>query len=275
MPRPSASSGRGPDGRFAVTFDLTGLSFNAAVVDNAPVTNGINPSKQAFRVRLRQGSHVLQLPAYPGPWTAFPFQVTSKGTISYGNSQDGGVLTGAGTSTLRAISTATVTVDVTATSYTSIGIGGCGWYPGANRQQCRLVPGNYGLDLQTYPLPEQIPFRITSAGTISYDHAAASVLTGSGTSTLGVATKTITVDATASSYSKFELNAATGFRAAGTPWHYKLSPGTYALVLPTSVTNQYTKVLFTITSSGTVSYDTSQHPGWLTGAGTTTVHLMH
>jgi hypothetical protein len=258
-----------------VTFDLTGLSFNAAVVDNAPATSGINPSKQTFQVRLSQGSHVLQFPAYPGgPFTAFPFQVTSNGTVSYDNSQDGGVLTGAGTRTLGAISTATVTVDATATSYSSIGISGCGWYPGAIKHQCRLVPGNYSLDLQTYPIG-YIPFRITSAGTISYDGTAASVLTGSGTSTLGVATKTITVDATASSYSMFELNAATGFRPAGTPWQYKLSPGTYALVLPTSVTNQYTEVLFTITSSGTVSYDTSQHPGWLTGAGTTTLHLMH
>jgi hypothetical protein len=272
---PPASSGPGPDGRFVVTMNLTGLSFNAADIDNAPVTNGINPSKQAFRVPLSQGSHVLQLPAYPGPWTAFPFQVTSKGTVSYDTSQDGGVLTGAGTSTLGAISTATVTVDVTATSYTSVAISGCGWYPGADRQQCRLVPGNYSLDLQTYPLPEEIPFRITPAGAISYDGTAASVLTGSGTSTLGVAAKTITVDATASSSGKFELNAAIGWRAAGTPWQYKLAPGTYALVLPTPVTNQYAKVLFTITSTGTVSYDTSQHPGWLTGAGTTTLHLMH
>jgi hypothetical protein len=267
----SVSSGPGPDGRFPVTLNLTGLSFTQAYIDRHLVTNGIDPTEQTLQVRLGPGSHYLQFPGgATGAWAAtFPFQVTSTGSVLYDRQYDG-VLTGFGTSTLRAISR-TVTVDVTGTSYSWFAISFCGANAhGAKMQQFRLVPGNYNLNLQTDPSSNAlIPFRVTSAGTVSYD---GSLLTGYGTSTLGIAAKaakTITIDATSSHSSKFELNAATGWQAASTPQQFRLLPGTYVLMLPTTV------LQFTITSSGTVSYNPSQHPGWLTGTGTPTLHLTH
>jgi hypothetical protein len=267
-----------------VTFDLTGLSFQGAIVDGASVAQAnvsgkVNPATTAFQTPLTAGSHVLQFPglqlpgAPPGRRSSFPFQVNGDGTVSYPADGDGGVLSGAGTTTLRASATTPITVDMSATSHSWFGVGGVGYLHASSPQYLKLVPGTYTFIVDTYPANSSFPITITTSGLISYDSSSAAVLTGAGSATLGVKTKTIKVDATKSSYPAFGVVNAGGVYPVSSARDYTLMPGTYAVQMRTGP-NQYDRAAFTLNPDGTVSYDAGKYPGWFAGVGTTTLRVV-
>jgi DNA-directed RNA polymerase specialized sigma24 family protein len=84
---------QGSPGPFAVTVDVSGLSYDSVGISNV----GGWDARKPVPVALLPGSYSLVLPGSPA--TMLPFQVTSNGTIAY-DAQYDGLLTGRGTTTL-------------------------------------------------------------------------------------------------------------------------------------------------------------------------------
>jgi hypothetical protein len=103
---------------------------------------------------------------------------------------------------------------------------------------------------------------------VSYDAALQGVLTGSGTSNLGVSGRTITIDAHALSLPQLDLDLAFSFPSA-TTLSATVLPGTQYLLSQTIYGGQ---VFFDVGIDGKVSYDAGLQ-GVLTGSGTTNLNV--
>src|SRR5207244_3362651 len=126
----------------------------------------------------------------------------------------------------------------------------------------RLLPGQHWL--KTYG-GDYTYFKVNADGTVDYDAALEGVLTGRGTSSLGVNGAVVQVDARALSGSSLTLDYAVQDPAA--PFSVRLLPGQHWLK---TYGGDYT--YFNVNADGTVDYDAALE-GVLTGRGTNSLSV--
>jgi hypothetical protein len=242
-----------------VTINATALSLPQLDLDlqiefasATPLTATVLPGDQYLYAQNGYGGSAL-------------FTVNNDGTVSYDASLQG-VLTGSGTSNLG-VSGRTVTINATALSLPQLDLDLQFSFPSATTLSATVLPGTqYLLSQNSYG--GQVFFDVGNDGKVSYDASLQGVLTGSGTTNLGVSGRTITIDAHALSLPQLDLDLQFSFPSA-TTLSATVLPGTQYLLSQTVYGGQ---VFFSVGNDGTVSYDASLQ-GVLTGNGTTNLHV--
>jgi hypothetical protein len=176
------------------------------------------------------------------------FSVGNDGTVSYDASLQG-VLTGSGTSSLG-VNGRTITIDAHALSLPQLDLDYQLNFASAAPLSATVLPGGQFLFSQTI-YGGQVFFSVGDDGTVSYDASLQGVLTGSGTSSLGVNGRTITINATALSLPQLDLDYQIAFASAA-PLSATVLPGGQFLY---GATGWGGSLFFTVANNGTVSYD--------------------
>src|SRR5262249_48032423 len=168
--------------------DASAMALPRVVLDNTFVLT----NAAAFAFTGLPGKY--QIADASGAPAAVSFTVNPNGTVGYDPTLEG-VLTGAGTSTLK-IRGATVTIDATALSLSRVALDNTFALTNAAAFTFTGLPGKYQR-ADGSGAPAAVSFTLNASGTVSYDPALEGALTGSGTSTLTVRGATVTIDATA------------------------------------------------------------------------------
>jgi hypothetical protein len=125
-----------------------------------------------------------------------------------------------------------------------------------------LLPGQHSL---TTNGTDVTWFTVSADGTISYDPLLQGALTGSGTTSLAVSGRAVTLDATALGVPSVSVDGVA--YAATAPFSVNLLPGQHSLNDGTNV------ISFIVNPDGTVTYDPALQ-GTLVGSGTTSLLLQ-
>ncbi len=251
----------------AVTLPLAGQTFPISVdasALSAPDVNlstyGTIPPATVVTTSLAAGTYTLSHISFPGR-AQVTFSVTAGGTVSYDAALEG-ILTGAGSASLVAHG-ATIAIDGSALSVYDATL----YYTGISLHApvtLHLLPGGYTIQHVSFPSYASIGFSITASGTVSYDPISEGMLTGAGTTALVAHGATIAIDASALSvYDANLYYTGISLHSAAT---LHLLPGGYTIQHVSFPS--YASIGFSVTPSGTVSYDPISE-GMLTGAGTT------
>src|SRR5262249_42561344 len=209
------------------------------------------------------GQYIFTDPS--GGTPAVTFTINPNGTVGYDPTLEG-ILTGAGTSTLKGNGRA-VTLDATALSLPRLVLDNAVLVPNSAPAVFTGLPGTYQLSDAT-GAPVGVSFTLNPDGTVAYNPTLEGVLTGAGTSTLRVNGRTISIDATALSLPRvvldntFVVTNAAAFTFTGLPGKYQIADGSGA---PAAVS-------FSLNPNGTVGYDPALE-GVLTGAGTSVLKV--
>ena len=190
------------------------------------------------------------------------FTVSATGDVGYAADLQG-ILLGAGTTTLS-VNGATITVDAT----------------GLTAAQLKSYYGNFAstapLTFDVLPGHQIITdvgdgrglyFAVSNSGTVSYDPSLEGVLRGAGTSTLTVQGVAVTIDASA--LTKPGSKPVMGSLPSTAPFTLRMIPGQQFV----DDLGDGAGLYFTVSNSGTVSYDPSLE-GVVTGAGTSTLTVQ-
>jgi hypothetical protein len=170
------------------------------------------------------------------------------------------VLLGKGTNQLRVRGVA-VTIDARAlwSDYMAID------YRSVDPHQllnARMIPGEHHI--HTYG-GEYLVFNVAANGQVSYDASLEGILTGSGTTELGLRGLQVTIDPTLSTAGYFTMNYRTSF--ARTPTPFALTPG------PQFIIQAGVVHWFTVSKAGIVDYDSSLDT-FFSGRGSRTLKLL-
>jgi hypothetical protein len=242
-----------------VTIDATALSLPAGAVDNAVLVR--NTAPLAFTGL--PGQYIFTDPS--GGTPAVTFTINPNGTVGYDATLEG-ILTGAGTSTLK-VNGRTVTLDATALTLPAGAVDNAVLVRNTAPLAFTGLPGQYIFTDPSGGTPA-VTFTINPNGTVSYDPTLEGILTGAGTSTLKVHGVTVTLDATALTLPAGALDNAVLVRNTA-PLVFTGLPGSYQFTDPSGGSPA---VSFTINLNGTVGYDPTLE-GILTGAGTSTLKV--
>jgi hypothetical protein len=235
---------------YAVTLDPTALGVAGLALDNMPL-NGTAPS----RANLLPGQHTLTT----NGTDVTTFTVNPDGTVAYDPALEG-ALTGSGTTALAVIGRS-VALDASALGTASVSADGVG-HAAAAPFSVNLLPGQHSL---TTNGTDVTWFTVNADGTISYDPSLQGALTGSGTTSLAVIGRAVTMDATALGVPSVSVDGVA--YAATAPFSVNLLPGQHSLNDGTNV------ISFIVNPDGTVTYDPTLE-GTLTGSGTTALALQ-
>ncbi|WP_125727713.1 RNA polymerase sigma factor [Kibdelosporangium aridum] len=160
-----------------------------------------------------------------------------------------------------------VTVDFTDVAYSTFTVSGAdGWHNSKQVHRMRLAPGVHTLSTA---LGQRFTFTVTDARTVEYDRSLEGTLTGSGTNTLAVHGKPVTLNTADIDYMSTGVGGT--YQTAERSHTYKLLPGNHYFVF-----NNQASLRFAITQQGNVDY-APELAGMLTGAGTKTlaIHGKH
>ena len=167
-----------------IAFDPTTLGVSTIYVDGIA-----HDGSASFSIRLLPGQHeVRSTIGTDVNWIT----VNNDGTIAYDATLQG-VFTGAGTSTLT-IAGRIIAFDPTTLGVSTIYVDGIA-YDGSTSFSIRLLPGQHEV---RSPIGTDINWiTVNNDGTIAYDASLEGAFTGAGTSTLTIAGRPVTIDATA------------------------------------------------------------------------------
>jgi RHS repeat-associated protein len=200
------------------------------------------------------------------------FTVDSNGSVQYDPALDNIVFSGLGTSTIVVVAHA---VDIDASGLTPqslyLNYGNANYFDSSTVQHLKLPAAASGsCVLETGAGSVIGRFTVNSAGKIDYDSSLDNgVLRGLGTSTLAVAPHLINIDARGLSQQQLIFNAsdASYFDSSATRQLELAAAGAYRL----ETASGGIIGTFTVTSSGTISYDASLDNVVFTGLGTSTL----
>ena len=239
-------------------IDARALPFSDMVLDGTPFATADVESSL-----LTPGTHTLSA---GNSTSGITFTVAADGTVDYDPALDG-VLSGRGTTTLT-VHGLGVTIDATHLFSRDP----LYWLENspstqAPRTPLPSFPGTYTLadDNATGTV---VDFSVADDGTVHYDPSLEGILTGSGTTTLTVAGRTVTLDLTHLSEPFLDLDATEITNFPPTSVSFTALPGSFTIQDPEAEAGA--TVTFTIDQDGTVSYDPSLE-GILTGSGTSTL----
>ncbi len=242
----------------AVTIDATALSStNLLLSSELQVSNTV-----PLVFTDLPGGYVLQDTAASNAVVAFT--LNANGTVGYEPALEG-ILTGAGTTTL-AVHGATITVDATTLSAPLLRLSSELTVSNSAPFTFTDLPGNYVLQ-DMYAINALMDFTLNPDGTVSYDPALQSILTGNGTSSLVVQGVTVHIDATAVSQQASTLSVdGADTLATAQVQTITVLPGTVQLQVAGQAFN------VAISTQDELDYDTSLD-GQLSGRGTNTLVL--
>jgi hypothetical protein len=235
---------------FAVTLDPTALGVAGLALDNMPL-DGTAPSS----ANLLPGQHTLTT----NGTDVTSFIVNPDGTVAYDPALEG-ALTGNGTTALAVIGRA-VALDASALGAASVSVDGAA-HAATAPFSVNLLPGQHSLSTDGTDVTW---FTVNADGTISYDPLLQGALTGSGTTSLAVSGRAVTLDATALGVPSVSVDGVA--YAATAPFSVNLLPGQHSLNDGTNV------ISLSVNPDGTVTYDPALQ-GTITGSGTTSLLLQ-
>jgi hypothetical protein len=235
---------------YTVALDATALGVSALALDGMPIDG-----TAATSANLLPGQHTLTTNGKD----VTTFTVNANGTVAYDATLEGS-LTGNGTTALAVIGRA-VALDASALGVASVSLDGVA-HAATAQFSVNLLPGQHTL---TTNGTDVTSFTVNADGTISYDPLLQGALTGSGTTSLVVNGRAVTLDASVVGVPSVSVDGVA--YAATAPFSVILLPGQHSLNDGTNV------ISFTVNPDGTVTYDPALQ-GALTGSGTTSLVLQ-
>jgi hypothetical protein len=239
------------------TLDLRPLSLPYLVLDSDVVVHNSAP----FAFTGLPGTYTLWDSV--GSGATVQFSLNPSGTVSYAANLEG-ILTGTGTTTLT-VKGRTATLDARGFSQTFLSVNNDVNMLTTAPFAFTALPGTYTLGGVGRP-DTDVLFTLNANGTVGYDPTLQGMLTGTGTTTLTVKGRTVTIDARALSIPNLILDNQVLVHTTAL-FSYTSLPGTYTL---TDAANSTASVQFTLNPNGTVGYDATLQ-GILAGTGTTTL----
>jgi hypothetical protein len=244
-----------------VTIDARALSMPSLILDSqVDFTNATS-----LTATVLPGNQFVE--SYYGYGGVAYFSVGNDGTVDYSNDPSlAGLLSGRGSTTLG-VNGRTVTIDARALSMPSLILDSQIDFTNATSLTATVLPGNQFVE-SYYGYGGVAYFSVGNDGMVDYDHTLDGVLSGRGSTTLGVNGRTVTIDARALSMPSLVLDSQVDFTNATS-----LS----ATVLPGSqfVGNYYGwggTAYFSVGNDGTVNYDRLLDlSGTLSGRGSSTL----
>jgi hypothetical protein len=244
-----------------VPIDATLLNSDAFLLLSEAVSF---PTATPFTAQLLPGPPCLRGGGGTGGNVAFT--VANDGTVSYDPTLEG-ALTGANTSALG-VNGRTVTLNVGALTTPDLFLDEAVFVPVPSVFTGQLLPGVQTLrDGGAGAGGGPVVFTVSNAGTVVYDPSLKGALTGTGTPTLGVVGRTVTIDARAlaATSSNLSLDAhsfptASVFTAQMLPGAHDIAQGPFA------------SVFFTLKNDGTLDFSNAlAFSDVLEGRGTSTL----
>ncbi|SMD26054.1 RNA polymerase sigma factor, partial [Kibdelosporangium aridum] len=154
-----------------------------------------------------------------------------------------------------------VVIDFTDVAYSTFTVSGAeGWHDSKQVRRMRLDPGVHTLSTA---LGQKFTFTVTDTRTVDYDRNLEGTLTGSGTNTLSVHGKPVTLNTDDVDYVSTGVGGT--YQTTDRTHTYKLLPGNHYFVF-----NNQASLPFAITQQGNVGY-APELQGMLTGADTKTL----
>jgi hypothetical protein len=246
-------------GGFPITIDGTTLDHDLTPY-NLEGNVSVLSRNSTHTLRLVPGKDYKFQPSHLFP-ANFKFEVTLSGKINYDTIYND-FLDGRGSTTLT-IRGFEITIDGTTLDhdlepyYLDGNVSVLSRY---RTHTLKLVPGQDYKFQPSYLFPANFKFEVTLSGKINYDPSEyALCLGGLGTSTLKILGCAITIDGTALSHDLklYYISGNTNILTRDRPHYLKLVPGQYYKLLPSSEVLAYPVFKFEVTTSGTVTYDSS------------------
>jgi hypothetical protein len=205
---------------------------------------------QVISARMLPGSHSLQV------WggTLAHFMVTNDGNVDYDPASEG-IFTGRGTSTLH-VNGAPIHIDATRQSSTLMLVDYMNQDP-STPFDMRLLPGWHGVQVWGGSVAH---FEVLADGTLNYEPALEGILTGRGTTSLGINGAPVHIDASALSSDYLGMDYMS--QEADHDFDARLLPGVHHVQ-----TWGGDILYFTVTNDGKIEYDPALE-GVLAGRGT-------